>query len=62
MKYLVLIVVLSVVLFFSFLGGTSVYQVAEARNAECAREMMENREWIVPTFNGPISLRWNITA
>jgi 4-amino-4-deoxy-L-arabinose transferase-like glycosyltransferase len=28
--------------------------VAEARNAECAREMMENREWIVPTFNGEL--------
>lgn len=54
MKYLALVVLLSAVLFFSFLGGTSVFQVAEARNAECAREMMENSELIVPTFNGEL--------
>ncbi|PTN08740.1 glycosyltransferase family 39 protein [Mangrovibacterium marinum] len=54
MKYFFLIGLFSVVLFFSFLGGTSVFQVAEARNAECAREMMENNELIVPTFNGEL--------
>ena len=54
MKYFLLILLFSGLLFFSFLGGTSVFQRAEARNAECAREMMENREWIVPTFNGEL--------
>ncbi len=53
-KALILVIVLSVVLFFSFLGGTSVFQVAEARNAECAREMLERNDWIVPTFNGEL--------
>ena len=54
MKYFILILLFSGILFFSFLGGTSVFQVAEARNAECAREMMENKEWVVPTFNGEL--------
>ncbi|WP_297095667.1 glycosyltransferase family 39 protein [uncultured Draconibacterium sp.] len=54
MKYFLLILLFSGLLFFSFLGGTSVFQVAEARNAECAREMMENKEWVVPTFNGEL--------
>lgn len=54
MKYFLLILLFSGLLFFSFLGGTSVFQVAEARNAECAREMLENKEWIVPTFNGEL--------
>src|SRR5919202_3358603 len=26
----------------------------EARNAECAREMWERNDWIVPTFNGTL--------
>lgn len=53
-KALTAVIVLSVVFFFSFLGGTSVFQVAEARNAECAREMLERNDWIVPTFNGEL--------
>ena len=39
-------------MFFLRLGATSVYQVAEARNAECAREMMQRNDWVVPVFNG----------
>ena len=29
----------------------SIYALDEAKNAECAREMLEQGEWIVPTFN-----------
>ncbi len=47
-----LIILLSVVLLFVRLGGTSVFQVAEARNSECAREMMVGNDKITPTFNG----------
>ncbi|WP_163713383.1 ArnT family glycosyltransferase [Mangrovibacterium lignilyticum] len=54
MRYFLFVLLLSGLLFFSFLGGTSVFQVAEARNAECAREMMESSEWVVPTFNGEL--------
>ena len=34
------------------LGATPVYILDEAKNAQCAREMMESNNWIVPTFNG----------
>ncbi|WP_163709355.1 ArnT family glycosyltransferase [Mangrovibacterium lignilyticum] len=54
MKYFLVIFLLSLVLFFSFLGGTSVFPVAEARNAECAREMLQQNNWVVPTFNGEL--------
>ncbi|RKD91591.1 ArnT family glycosyltransferase [Mangrovibacterium diazotrophicum] len=54
MKKFVLVLLLSVVLFFTFLGQTTVFQVAEARNAECAKEMLENDNWVVPTFNGEL--------
>jgi len=54
MKYFLLVGLLSLILLFSFLGQTSVFQVAEARNAECAKEMMENHNWVVPTFNGDL--------
>ncbi len=42
---------LTVFLLFFRLGSTGLFQVAEARNAECAREMMVRKDWIVPTFN-----------
>lgn len=42
------------ILLFLRLGSISVYQVAEARNAECAREMLERKDWIVPVFNGKL--------
>ncbi len=47
-----IVVILSVLLLFVRLGGTSVFQVAEARNSECAREMMMSKDKITPTFNG----------
>ena len=49
---LTLLIFLSVVLLFVRLGGTSVFQVAEARNSECAYEMMTGNSKIVPMFNG----------
>jgi 4-amino-4-deoxy-L-arabinose transferase-like glycosyltransferase len=39
------------VLFFPNLGAHSLWEVDEAHNAECAREMMDAGDWIVPTFN-----------
>ncbi|MCK3685480.1 glycosyltransferase family 39 protein [Maribellus sp. YY47] len=53
-KQFVYILLISLMLFFSFLGGTCVFQVAEARNSECAREMLEHKNWVVPTFNGEL--------
>ena len=49
-----LILVLASVLCFINLGGHPVYILDEAKNAEAAREMFVNNNWIVPTFNGEL--------
>ncbi len=48
-KYVLLIV--GFFLLSANIGGVSIYILDEARNAECAREMWEQNEWIVPTYN-----------
>ena len=45
---------LSAVLFFTSLGKAPLYILDEAKNAECAREMFERSDWIIPTFNGQL--------
>lgn len=39
---------------FSSLGKMPLWIYDEVRNAECAREMWERKDWIVPTFNGEL--------
>ena len=51
-KYLWLLLGLSIVLLFPGLGKTQLWIYDEVRNAECAREMYERGDWIIPTFNG----------
>jgi len=51
-KYLWLLLGLSALLLFPGLGKTPLWIYDEVRNAECAREMYERKDWIVPTFNG----------
>ncbi len=46
-----LLVILSSVLFFSGLAKSSLWDIDEPNNAECAREMMVRHDPIVPTFN-----------
>ncbi|SNZ07046.1 4-amino-4-deoxy-L-arabinose transferase [Persephonella hydrogeniphila] len=37
--------------FSANIGGLSIYSLDEAKNSECAREMLERGDFIVPTFN-----------
>jgi len=46
------LLLLSLALHFSNLGGLSIYALDEAKNATAAIEMWYNKEWIIPTFNG----------
>ena len=51
-KYFWLLLGLSALLLFPGLGKTPLWIYDEVRNAECAREMYERNDWIIPTFNG----------
>jgi 4-amino-4-deoxy-L-arabinose transferase-like glycosyltransferase len=60
----VLLVGICAILFFLNLGGPTLWDLDEGRNANCAYEMMEANNWIIPTFNGklrvdkPVLLYW----
>jgi len=51
LKNLIVIIIVSFVLISANIGGLYIYALDEAKNSTCAREMMEQGEWIVPTFN-----------
>ncbi len=48
-----LIALLSFMLLFR-LGSSPIYILDEAKNAQCAREMLQHNDWVVPTFNGEL--------
>lgn len=48
-----LLLALAVILFVR-LGAAPIYILDEAKNAQCAREMLERNDFIVPTFNGEL--------
>ena len=64
----VLLAVIAGTIFFTNLGVPALWDIDEPRNAVCAREMLEQGDWIVPTFNGelrahkPILLYWLMMA
>src|SRR5271163_1209014 len=47
-----LLLALGGLLFLANLGGPSLWDVDEGRNATAALEMLESGNWIIPTFNG----------
>lgn len=49
----VLFFVLAAILFIR-LGASPIYILDEAKNAQCAREMLQRGDFIVPTFNGEL--------
>lgn len=46
-----ILLLLSILTYFSNLNNSSIYILDEAKNAGCAMEMMKREDWIVPTFN-----------
>ena len=42
---------ISLLIFLANSWGLSIYSLDEAKNSECAREMLERGDFIVPTFN-----------
>ncbi|TDH26179.1 glycosyltransferase family 39 protein [Segetibacter sp. 3557_3] len=48
-----LMAILFFILFFK-LGSAPIYILDEAKNAQCAREMLQRNDWVVPTFNGEL--------
>ncbi|MCF8232082.1 MAG: glycosyltransferase family 39 protein [Bacteroidales bacterium] len=46
-----LLIIIAYFLLSSNIGGSNIYILDEAKNSECAREMMERSDWVVPTFN-----------
>ena len=53
-RYFWFLIILSIILLFPSLGKPQLWIYDEVRNAECAREMWERNDWIVPTFNGEL--------
>lgn len=49
----ILFILLAAILFIR-LGATPIYILDEAKNAQCAREMLLRHDFIVPTFNGEL--------
>ena len=49
----ILFVVLAAILFIK-LGAAPIYILDEAKNAQCAREMLQRGDLVVPTFNGEL--------
>lgn len=50
----VLLIAIAGMLFFLNLGGPTLWDLDEGRNADCSLEMMQADNWIIPTFNGQL--------
>lgn len=67
-RYQLWIAAAAVVVFFTNLGGTGLWDMDEALYGNCAREMLERGDWVVPWFNGqmfpekPPLMFWSMMA
>lgn len=50
-QYALILLLISILLCFVRLGDFPIYILDEAKNATCAREMWEQNNWVVPTYN-----------
>lgn len=48
------VIVFSAIILLFRIGSTPIYILDEVKNAECAREMLQRHDWVVPTFNGEL--------
>ncbi len=66
--HFVIVVVVALVVLFTGLGASRLWDRDEPRNAGCAAEMMARGDWVVPIFNDelrpqkPVLLYWLIMA
>lgn len=64
LRHQLLLLVVALLVLFTSLGGASLFDEDEPKNAACAREMLARGDWVVPTFNyelrtdKPILLYW----
>ncbi|NPA51564.1 MAG: glycosyltransferase family 39 protein [Aquificae bacterium] len=49
--YLIILFLIGLFLYSANIWGISIYSLDEAKNATCAKEMIERGDYIVPTFN-----------
>lgn len=52
--YLFLLFLLLSIILLVNLDASPIYILDEAKNAQCAREMLLRHDWVVPTFNGEL--------
>src|ERR1700677_3353972 len=52
--HILLLMTAGACLFLLNLGGPSLWDIDEGRNATAAEEMFESGDWVVPTFNGKL--------
>ncbi len=53
-RVFVLVLVAYAIVLFTGTGRVPIFILDEAKNATCAYEMLDNKDWIVPKFNGQL--------
>lgn len=53
-SWIVWLLLIAVAMLFLRLDAAPIYILDEAKNAQCAKEMLQRNDWVVPTFNGEL--------